>query len=117
VAIFEVLPRDASSFQVVTRWDEYRKVKSLRHYVAVEQQYRAVYHWSPSGRGRSFAAAEGEDVVRLTALKIELPLSEIYEGVRVKEFGGPNSQRRAGRSRAPDRPANAHRAAPAHGRA
>ena len=81
--IFEVLSDSTRAFDLTNKLVEYQKLDSLRHYVAVEQKSRILYHWS-----RGTAEKWGYEtldapaaVLALTALKIALPLAEIYERI------------------------------------
>lgn len=94
-AIFEVLSDSTRTFDLTAKLAEYQKIESLRHYVAVEQKSRAVYHCSrPAGAKWSYEILDAQDAaLSLTALQIELPLSEIYEDIL-----WPSKRRKSGYS-------------------
>jgi Uma2 family endonuclease len=87
LVIFEVLSEGTRSFDLAAKFREYQRLESLRHYVVVEQDVRAVMHYERAADGRwVYEALTGpEDVLRLTAAAgIQLPLAEIYEGVSLR---------------------------------
>jgi len=87
VVIFEVLSESTRSFDLAAKFREYQRLESLRHYVAVEQDVRAVMHYDRASDGRWAyeALTAPEDVLRLTAAAgLQLPLAGIYDGVSLR---------------------------------
>ena len=87
VVIFEVLSDSTRGFDLGEKFREYQRLESLRHYVLVEQDVRAVTHFERSSDGewlyKSLTAAD--HVLHLTAAaSISLTLSQIYEDVAVR---------------------------------
>lgn len=82
-AIFEVLSDSTRALDLGRKFEEYRKLESLRHYVLVEPNRRLVTHYklSESGQWILDPLTAENDVVKL--LDIELPLTEIYHQVEL----------------------------------
>ncbi len=78
--IFEVLSDSTREFDQTTKWDEYQKLESLRHYVLIEQESRWVRHYERlENRRWTFEVLSAPDAsLKLAATAIDLPLDEIY---------------------------------------
>lgn len=85
VVIFEVLSDSTRDFDLGTKFREYRRLPSLKHYVTIEQQFRHVSHSTRQADGTWLTEdlTDEHHVLRLTAIGIELPLTEIYHRVDV----------------------------------
>lgn len=84
VLIAEVLSPSTAGHDAVTKWEAYRTIVSLQHYVLVAQDACAIDVLTRDGDGwRLVRYDRMEQVLPLTALGIEVPLAEIYEGSSV----------------------------------
>ncbi|MBI4910393.1 MAG: Uma2 family endonuclease [Acidobacteria bacterium] len=73
VVVFEVLSDRETKFL------EYQKLESLRHYVLVEQRAQRVEHYERAEAGRwSYEVLRPGDLLRLASVGIEVPVGEIY---------------------------------------
>lgn len=83
-AIFEVLSDSTPDFDLGGKSRAYRKLASLRHYVTVEQTCRSVEHIERTSEDSwSIPTLTSSDaVLKLSALGIEIPPSEIYEDIQ-----------------------------------
>jgi Uma2 family endonuclease len=80
--IFEVLSKSNTPAQQMLLLADYQAIKGLAHMVFVEQQRPAVIFWTRNADGWRAEEVFGFDaVLPLTAVQIELPLAEIYEGL------------------------------------
>jgi len=80
VVIFEVLSDSTRDFDLGSKFLEYKRLPSLKHYVTIEQQKRFVGHneRQVDGSWRNEDLTGEGDILRLHAVGIEVPLSEIY---------------------------------------
>ncbi|MBL8229201.1 MAG: Uma2 family endonuclease [Bryobacterales bacterium] len=86
VVVFEVLSDSTRHLDVGPKLGEYQRLESLRHYVTVEQKIRFVNHWERVDNRWVFETLDEEQhVLRLSAIDIELPLTEIYRRVALTE--------------------------------
>lgn len=86
VVIFEVLSDSTRHLDVGPKLREYQRLESLRHYLTVEQKIRFVNHWERADNRWMFETLDEEQhTLRLSAVDIELPLSEIYRRVAITE--------------------------------
>lgn len=90
-AIFEVLSPSTEAFDRGDKFTRYQSIESLTDYVLVASEQMRVQHYARQATGgwlyREFHAPE--DLVKLATMKVELPLTEIYEGVTFPESGKP----------------------------
>ena len=90
-AIFEVLSPSTEAFDRGDKFTRYQTIASLTDYVLVASERMTVQHFARQATGgwlyREFHAPA--DVVTLASLEVDLPLTEIYEGVTFPEGGGP----------------------------
>jgi Uma2 family endonuclease len=82
VLLIEVLSDSTRDYDLGEKLDRYKAVPSLRHVLLVEQHRVQVEHWSrgPDGWSRD-VHVDRDDTLRLAGLGIELPLTEIYDGM------------------------------------
>jgi Uma2 family endonuclease len=87
VVIFEVLSDSTRDFDLGTKFLEYKRLPSLKHYVTVEQRTRFVGHneRQSDGSWRNEDLTGENDILRLTAIGVELPLTEIYHRIELTE--------------------------------
>lgn len=80
--LVEVLSPSTESYDRGKKFDHYRTISSLRHYVLVSSERPHVDVFSRTGDGWSFSAADGiGSQVYLDAVGITLPLVQIYEEI------------------------------------
>ncbi len=83
--IFEVLSPSTRGVDLVLKADEYRGLSALRHLVILEAREAKATLWSRADDGwTSETLAELDAVLDLPGVGVSLPLSEIYEGVRLE---------------------------------
>ncbi|MBI4910127.1 MAG: Uma2 family endonuclease [Acidobacteria bacterium] len=85
VIIFEVLSDSTRAFDRGEKFIEYQKLESLRHYVLVEQRFRLVEHFErvEGNEWKYHSLTKDNDVLRLSAVGVEVTVAEIYEGINV----------------------------------
>ena len=85
VLVAEVLSPSSATYDLGDKAAEYLKSPSLRAYLVLSQDVPKVWAWVRSASGFSPGAdvVNGHDgVIRIAALAIEVPLSEIYTGIQ-----------------------------------
>lgn len=86
VVIAEVLSPSTESYDRGKKFEHYRTVPSLRHYILVSQNTMQVEVFTlDDGSLDLSVAAEPGDLVRLPAIGVEFPVEELYEGVDLTE--------------------------------
>ena len=98
VLIIEVLSSTTQEYDRTEKFDFYAQIPELQHYVLVSQERVLVEHFQRAEDGwllRRFNSRE--DVVTFSDLEIEVPLSEIYDGVDVPSgllvISAPNEEK------------------------
>jgi Uma2 family endonuclease len=87
--IFEVLSKTTERADRGEKMDAYLTIPTLRVYALVEQTSAAVIVFRRVGTGFEREVYEGLDaVLPLSDIEVELPLSEIYEGVQFTPESG-----------------------------
>jgi Uma2 family endonuclease len=82
VALFEILSPATELLDRTDKRREYQRLTSLRHYVLIAQEAPRIEAYTRGRRGWRFEEVEGLDAaLPLAAFGIELPLSEIYDGL------------------------------------
>ena len=83
VVIIEVLSPSTANYDRKEKFDNYKKLKSLHHYVLIEQkQVKVVHHYKDANeqwQSETFEAPE--DIVELRAIECQLVLRQIYKRV------------------------------------
>ncbi len=81
--LFEVLSPSSGREDLVIKPEEYKRLPTVGHYVVVDPDVALLKVWNRDADGRwSDEAVVGLDaVLALTALGVELPLAEIYDGM------------------------------------
>ncbi len=80
ILVVEVLSPPTRDYDRGQKFQQYRRLPSLREYLTVAQGAPHVEHWSREAENRAWFA-EYEDMsqtIQLPSLGIDLPLSEIY---------------------------------------
>jgi Uma2 family endonuclease len=82
VATFEILSPATELSDRTDKRRDYQRLPSLRHYVLIAQEAPRIEAYTRGRRGWRFEEIEGvEAVLTLEAFGIELPLSDIYDGL------------------------------------
>ena len=84
VLIIEILSPSTANVDRGEKWTLYRTLESLRHYLLIEQHRMAAELLSRNDAADAWTLSlhEGADaVLRLDALDVSLPLSELYRGI------------------------------------
>ncbi len=81
--IVEVLSRSTATYDRKEKFDNYKNLDSLRHYLLIEQkQMKVVHHFkSNDGQWQSENFAASDDVVALETISCQLELREIYRRI------------------------------------
>ncbi|MDB5297313.1 MAG: hypothetical protein JWO31_3296 [Phycisphaerales bacterium] len=91
--IFEVLSDSTEAYDRGDKFARYREVPSIIEYVLVSQREPMVetFRRGEDGTWRFFAAFAGWDAVaRLPSIGIDLPLADVYAGIKFPDAGGPD---------------------------
>ncbi len=88
--IIEVLSRSTSSYDRNEKFDNYKRLDSLRHYMLIEQKQMKVTHhfMDANDNWQSEVFTAPEDVVELRAIECQLVLRQIYKRVSFDETTG-----------------------------
>lgn len=82
--VFEVLSKSTRAVDQVRKLDDYKLVESMRHIVLIEPDAAKIVMWSRVGANDAWSsvALDGMDAaLDLAAVKITLPLADIYDDV------------------------------------
>jgi Uma2 family endonuclease len=84
VVIFEVLSESSVTDDFVTKNAEYRATPSVRRYVVLQQTQAAAVVFSRKGEDWvTDLLAGGDAILRMPEIGLDVPLSEIYQGVEL----------------------------------
>jgi len=84
--LFEVLSPSTERYDRVTKFDQYRKLESLREYVLISQESMSVDLYRLENGHWTFYPMRGADaLLSLASADIEIPLSDIYRGVNFED--------------------------------
>lgn len=90
VVIFEVLSKSTRRIDEGEKKDAYLAIPSLKVYGLVEQEFAAVIVFRRVGDGFVREVYEGlETIVPLPEIEIDLPLSEVYDGIEFTPEADP----------------------------
>jgi Uma2 family endonuclease len=78
--IVEVLSDSTRNYDRGEKFDLYRSIPTLRHYLLIEQNFHHVEHRHVEADG-SWSTDSPEEIVHLSEVGIDLRVAEIYEGV------------------------------------
>ena len=81
VVVFEVLSASTASTDRITKNREYQATPSIQRYVMLEQDRIAATVFARAGEDWVGHVLTGDEVLRMPEIGVELPLSELYEGV------------------------------------
>jgi Uma2 family endonuclease len=81
--IVEVLSDSTRNYDRGEKFDLYRSIASLRHYLLIEQNFKHVEHRRIESDGsRSHEIVDSLDgIVRLSDVGVDIQMAEIYDGV------------------------------------
>ena len=82
--IVEILSPSTASYDRGLKFDSYRQLPSLRHYVLIDQNKVEIEHrWKdePSGEWQSVTLANWHDAVDLSALDYQLRVQDVYRDI------------------------------------
>jgi Uma2 family endonuclease len=84
IVIVEVLSDSTRNYDRGEKFDLYRSIPALRHYLLIEQNFRHVEHRRVESDGSwSSEIADPAGIVQLANVGIDLRLAEIYDGVAI----------------------------------
>ena len=83
VVIIEVLSPSTANYDRNEKFDNYKKLKSLRHYLLIEQkQVKVTHHFKDENeQWQSETLTKPDDVAALAAIDCELELREVYRRI------------------------------------
>lgn len=82
VVIIEVLSPSTANYDRKEKFDNYKQLKSLRHYLLIEQkQVKITHHFKADGQWQSENFASLDDVIHLAAIDCQLELREVYRRI------------------------------------
>ncbi len=96
--IIEILSDSTEIYDRNQKWDHYRKIKSLRHYILVSQYKLKVEIFSRTGEYGLYhyqVFVGLESVISIPDPGIELSLRDIYDGLKLPADGAAESQKDA----------------------
>jgi Uma2 family endonuclease len=85
VVVFEVLSPSTSSTDSIVKNQEYRDTPSIQRYVMLEQDQQGAIVFARAGNDWVGHVVAGDAVLAMPEIGIELPLTELYEGVSFAE--------------------------------
>lgn len=93
IVIVEVLSDSTRNYDRGEKFDLYRSIASLRHYLLIEQNFQHVEHRHLEGDGSWSHEVKDTptDTINLSGVEIDLAIAEIYEGVEMGSLR-PTSQ-------------------------
>jgi len=82
IVIVEVLSDSTRNYDRGEKFDLYRSIPALRHYLLIEQNFHRVEHRRLESDG-SWSTDSPSDTVHLSGVGIDLEIAEIYDGVEM----------------------------------
>ena len=81
--IIEILSPSTEAYDRTTKFDHYRTIPSLREYLLVAQDERRVHRYLRQGETSrwEFVELTGDEILDIASVGVEVPLSEIYDGI------------------------------------
>jgi Uma2 family endonuclease len=84
IVIVEVLSDSTRNYDRGEKFDLYRSIPTLRHYLLIEQNFVHVEHRSLASDGSwSSAIVDSAGIVRVPNVGIDLRVAEVYDGVAI----------------------------------
>lgn len=85
VAVFEVISPSTARTDRIVKNREYRDTPSVKYYVMLEQDFARAMVFSRQGPNWVSTVLSNDGVVSLPDIGVELPLTELYEGVALAD--------------------------------
>lgn len=82
VLLAEVLSEGNIAHDRVTKFNAYRRLSSLQAYLILSQEDLRIEVWNVDDKGERLRVYNTGEVIRLTGLKIDIPVDEVYAEVR-----------------------------------
>lgn len=79
--VCEILSPSTSRYDRTEKLDAYKSVASIEDILLIEQDRRHVQHWHRQAAGWHVVDTVADAVVRIDALRIDLPLAALYAGL------------------------------------
>jgi Uma2 family endonuclease len=94
-AIIEVLSEGTAAFDRGEKFQNYRTIESLRHYILVDQYQCYVEHYERQETGvwslvGEYSALEDSLILNLGGAAIQVPLSRVYRRISFGESASPD---------------------------
>jgi Uma2 family endonuclease len=90
--IFEVLSEGTEGYDRGEKFKAYQKIDTLKHYVLISQKLSLVECFSKSEKGWLHESyTQLDQSLALPAIKVSIPLSEIYENIQFDKSKLPGS--------------------------
>jgi Uma2 family endonuclease len=85
IAIVEILSDSTRNYDRGEKFELYRSIPALRHYLLIEQAFRHVEHrhLQTDGSWSTEIADLPDQILRIPEVGIDLQIAQIYEGVEV----------------------------------
>ena len=83
VVVVEVLSDSTRNYDRGEKFDLYRSIAALRHYLLIEQNFHHVEHRRLDSEWSSEIVDSPDGIVRLSEIGIDLRVAEIYDGVEI----------------------------------
>jgi len=88
VVVFEILSESSTNTDLIDKNQEYRATPSVRRYAVLEQTHAAAVVFVRKGDDWVSEIVSGQDsTLRMPEIGVEIPLSELYEGIQLAEAG------------------------------
>jgi Uma2 family endonuclease len=81
IVIVEVLSDSTRNYDRGEKFDLYRSIPALRHYLLIEQNFRHVEHRRLESEWTTEIIDSPDGIVRVSGVGVDLSTSDIYEGV------------------------------------
>ena len=79
--VIEILSATTAEYDRGEKFDLYRSIPALRHYLLIEQNFRHVEHRRLESEWTTEIIDSPEGIVRVSGVGVDLSISDIYEGV------------------------------------
>jgi Uma2 family endonuclease len=83
IVIVEVLSDSTRNYDRGEKFDLYRSIPALRHYLLIEQNFHHVEHRRLESEWSTEIVDSPDGIVHLDNVGVDLPMAAIYEGVEV----------------------------------
>src|SRR5438067_5398791 len=83
IVIVEVLSDSTRNYDRGEKFDLYRSIPALRHYLLIEQNFHHVEHRRLETEWSTEIVDSPDGIIRLSDIGVDLMMAEIYDGVQV----------------------------------